>query len=81
MPIKYYEYHDITHTANCGPPSPPINGYILPYASTLEGALVTIACFSDFVNGNQTINCTHHGIWEPNSIILCGTGPGSGSGN
>ena len=60
-----------SQTANCGPPSPPINGHILPYTSTLEGAVVMIRCFSDGVEGDQTIFCTHHGIWELNSSEIC----------
>ena len=32
------------HSANCGPPAPPIDGYILPYLSLVEGATVTVVC-------------------------------------
>ena len=28
-------------TANCGPPSPYLNGHIVPYTSTIEGTEVT----------------------------------------
>ena len=81
--LQYYN-HDIiiiTNIANCGTPSPPINGHILPYTSTLEGAVVTIRCFSDGMDENQTIVCPHHGIWEPNSVVSCGIGPGLDSDN
>lgn len=32
--------------ANCGLPSQPTNGYIVPYTSILEGAMVTYTCWN-----------------------------------
>ena len=35
----YYNY-----ATNCGPPAPPINGYVNAYNSTQEGAEVIVTC-------------------------------------
>ena len=64
---------------NCGPPpSPPINGHILPYPSTLEGAIVTYVCWmvhqeeniSLCTEINTTAVCNMDGNWEPTSQDL-----------
>ena len=64
--------------ANCGPPSSPTNGYILPYLSTLEGATVTVICQDQGLQavfefeGNLTKSvCNHEGIWEPDPSDFC----------
>ena len=66
----------LSHSANCGPPNQPLNGYILPYSSTIEGTMVTILCWNNEqrsirMKGNLT--CNHHGVWEPNPSEVCGT--------
>ena len=59
-----------TCAANCGPPSPPMNGYIIPYISTREGAEVNITCPSKSQQQYMTI-CNGEGRWEPDSSGLC----------
>ena len=65
-------------TANCGHPNPPLDGYIIPYASTVEGARVIFACR----NSSQALNspqyepeysalCNSNGKWNPNPYELC----------
>ena len=65
-------------TANCGHPKSPLDGYILPYTSTLEGARVIFAC----QNSTQALNsqqyeleystlCNSNGKWEPDPTELC----------
>ena len=60
---------------NCFSPSPPQNGYIIPYTSTTEGAKVTYVCWTVDHNTqhqptckqrNITAVCTAEGNWEPN---------------
>ena len=59
----------------CFSPSPPQNGYIIPYTSTTEGAKVTYVCWTVDHNTqhqpmckqrNITAVCTAEGNWEPN---------------
>ena len=66
--------------ASCGPPpSPPTNGHILPYLSTLEGAIVTYVCWnihqqeniSLCTEINTTAVCSKKGTWEPDSQDMC----------
>ena len=59
-----------THAANCGPPSPPSNGYIMAYTSTLEGARINVTCFSESQQQHTAI-CNGKGQWEPDSSGLC----------
>ena len=54
-----------THAANCGPPSPPSNGYIMAYTSTQEGAKINITCFNE-ENHTVLVICSHDGSWQPN---------------
>ena len=62
---------------DCHSPSPPPNGYILPYTSTLEGAIVTYVCWSvQHGTGlcgevNKTAVCTKRGQWEPSADDIC----------
>jgi hypothetical protein len=66
---------------NCSLPfaAPNANGYITPYTSTLEGAIVTYVCWTiDHTlhqpmckQSNRTAVCTADGNWEPNSDNIC----------
>ena len=62
---------------DCHSPSPPPNGYILPYTSTLEGAIVTYVCWSvQHGTGlcgevNKTAVCNKRGQWEPSADDIC----------
>lgn len=73
-----YTYY--TALPNCGPPSPPVNGYIVPYTSTLEGVEVTFACqntcqthdgLQSPVKAVHLAVCNSHGNWEPNPADFC----------
>ena len=63
-------------TVICAPPSPPPNGYIIPYTSTVEGATVTyvfqnlnqIESQSVCTEVNVTSVCNRDGHWESSSI-------------
>ena len=46
-----------TETTICDPPSPPLNGYIIPYTSVVEGATVTYV-FQYSQNIGQQSVCT-----------------------
>ena len=80
--FRFYNINSIVHmyTANCGPPSPPQNCFIILYTSTLEGAEVMFACRSTFhvwhlslcKEMNITAVCNKEGNWEPISDdIVC----------
>ena len=62
-----------TYTANCGPPPPPVSGYIIPYTSTLEGTMVIYMCWHQVMHQckevNRTSVCNKEGSWEPASDI------------
>ena len=67
-----------TELAGCSPPSSPLNGYINPYTSTVEGAQVTFTCQNTSQNGIETppeelhsAICTTFGIWEPDPFEFC----------
>ena len=56
---------------NCGPPLFSRESYIIPYASTLEGTVVTYIYY-----GNQSLFqaiavCTKMGHWEPSINKIC----------
>ena len=63
------------HAANCGPPprAPSTGGRILPYTSTLEGAMVTYACWHQVMHQCMEVNmssvCNKEGNWEPASDL------------
>ena len=66
----------LSHSANCGPPNQPLNGYIFPYLSTIEDTMVTILCWNDeqrSIRKKGNLTCNHHGVWEPNPSEVCGT--------
>ena len=61
-----------THKANCGPPSLPVNVYILLYASTLEGTKVAYnICDTNMSLYKEITICTKLGQWEPNTNSIC----------
>ena len=61
--------------ANCGHPKPPLDGYIVPYTSTVGGSRMIFAC----QNGSQTLDSPQYeqeysdsnGKWKPNPRELC----------
>ena len=56
----------LTCSANCGvPPPPPVNGHIIPYTNTLEGAVVIYVCWTVHQEENTTV-CA-----EINTIAVC----------
>ena len=66
----------LTRIAPCNPPSPPSNGQLLPYTSTLEGATVVYVCWTNHKRGqceevNVTAVCNRQGHWEPSSEDIC----------
>jgi hypothetical protein len=67
-------------SANCGEPSPPSDGYIEPYTSTVEGAVVNRVHVCE--NGQQSwaqaeqISCSPYGQWESINGSTCYVMPG-----
>ena len=59
--------------ANCGPP----RGYIFPYNSTFERAIVEFAC-QQAGNSTTTLTmtavCNHRGTWYPDPAQVCESG-------
>ncbi len=78
---SFYIYLYRSYIADCGPPSPPPSGYILPYASTTDGAVVNFACQKSALNlpeENFTAAiCSDQGRWNPDPAEFC-TIPASG---
>ena len=69
-------FHVMIFSANCGPPVQPPNGYTLPYSSTIEGAMVSLLCWSydqQSIRMEENLSCSHYGVWEPNPREVCGT--------
>ena len=68
-----------TELPGCVPPSPPLNGYINPYTSTIEGAEVTFTCQN--LSQNEWTEtppkelhsaiCVTFGNWEPDPFEFC----------
>ena len=55
------------YTANCGPPSPPPNGFIFPYTSTLDGAVMNFTCQKSASNLEENFTaaiCNKQGKWD-----------------
>ena len=58
---------------DCGAPQPPASGYIAPYTSTLEGAVISFQCNQGFSPPEErTATCardedTGSGAWTPDS--------------
>ena len=63
------------NTANCGPPSPPPSGYILPYISTTDGAVVDFVCQASALDLDEenttTAVCNNQGEWDPSPAEFC----------
>ena len=84
---NYYELHNHTEITTCIPPSPPPNGYIIPYNSQVEGATVTfmlqtyqqIGHQSVCIYTNVTAVCSKDGQWELNADDQC-FNPSGGAG-
>lgn len=76
----------VTAITTCGhPPSPPSNGYLISYTSTMEGTIVTYVVHSSYHIGdqyvctqfNRTAICTKEGNWRINSDNnVCAKAPG-----
>ena len=69
------------HTATCGPPSLPPSGYIFPYTSTSDGAVVNFACQRSVLNQDENITviaaiCNKLGKWDPNPAEFCSSASG-----
>ena len=85
--IAHFDFHHLTEILACDPPSSPLNGYIIPYTSTVEGATVTyvfqmsnkIGHHSVCADVNFTAVCNNNGQWEPASGDVCFDSPGNGS--
>ena len=60
---------------NCRAPSPPADGSIDPYTSTVQGARVTFQCDEGFSpSGLMTSVCQAGGNWEPDpATTVCST--------
>ena len=65
-------------TIVCAPPSPPPNGYIIPYTSTVEGATVIFVFENVYqidrqsvcTEVNVTAVCNQDGHWESSSVDI-----------
>ena len=55
----------------CGSPSPPLNGRIFPYNSTIERAGVDFMCEVDDSATVRSTVCNASGNWEPNPAQVC----------
>ena len=63
--------------ADCGDPSPPINGFVMAYNSILEGSQIVFQCSPGFVPSQQMMSvCMADGIWTPNPAELLCREPG-----
>ena len=53
---------------DCGHPTPPLNGYIVPYSSTIEGSRIHFKCDLGFtLEGGVSADCQSNGKWSYNS--------------
>ena len=53
-------------TVNCGPPMPPMNGTLISYLHTREGATVSFYCNKGFRPSSiVTSTCTNTTLWIP----------------
>ena len=60
--------------ADCGDPSPPMNGFVMPYDSTLEGSQIVFQCL---VPSQQMMSvCMADGNWTPDPAELVCREPG-----
>jgi hypothetical protein len=58
-------------TASCGPPSPPPNGFIFPYSSTVDGAVVNFTCQKSASFLDEAAVCSKQGKWDPDPAEFC----------
>ena len=74
---SYCSYMYLNPTADCGAPSPPINGSLQPHTNTTEGLVVVFQCRLEFVpEGEITAVCGSDGQWTPNpGDITCSPRP------
>ena len=68
-------YH--MRVANCGDPSPPSDGYIEPYTSTVEGAIVKVVHVRQDGHAVDEIVCSQGGHWEIVNSSGCTFNPGT----
>jgi hypothetical protein len=64
------------HTASCGPPSPPPNGFIFPYSSTVDGAVVNFTCQKSASYLEEAAVCNKQGKWDPDPAEFCTSASG-----
>ena len=56
-------------SADCGPPSPPVNGSVGEWTSSRVGAQVTYSCDTHLVLVGETVaNCSPSLTWIPSSV-------------
>ena len=56
---------------DCGDPSPPLNGLVMAYDSTLEGSWIVFQCSPGFVPSQQMMSvCAANGSWTPDPAEL-----------
>ena len=67
-------------SATCASPVPPPNGIIMLYSNTLEGAMVTLVCWTIHETRHQSAMCKEtnatavfnaKGNWEPCLETIC----------
>ena len=64
--VMYYSLSFILPPVNCGDPTPPSNGSIVPYQNTTEGAVISFACDPMFVPSiKMTATFASNGMWTP----------------
>ena len=66
-----YILHFIPVLADCGDPSPPLNGFVMAYDSTLEDSQIVFQCNPGFTPSRQMMSvCMADGIWTPSPTDL-----------
>ena len=70
-------YSHFNTAADCGAPTPPVNGFQQSYANTTRGSVVVFQCNPGFVpEGVMTAVCGRDGQWTPNpGGVTCSPGP------
>ena len=67
-----YKLHIHYFTAICGPPSPPLNGYIYSYSN--KSLRVIVVCHEGYASYEERLHiadCHPNGTWQPNPSDLC----------
>ena len=64
---------------NCGHPSPPSDGFLEPYTSTVEGAMVNRVhvCQNGQLSQTEQIICISDGQWKIINGSTCASNPGT----